>query len=57
MTRVLLDASDGERLWGSIGVSENIIEASWEALVDSLEYGMQVSSRGVPGEPAAHESH
>ena len=43
VTRVLLDSSDGEQLWGSIGVSENIIEASWEALVDSLEYGMRVS--------------
>ena len=41
VTRVLLDASDGDDVWGSIGVSENIIEASWEALVDSLEYGMQ----------------
>ncbi len=41
VTRVLLDASDGEQVWGSIGVSENVIEASWEALVDSLEYGMQ----------------
>jgi 2-isopropylmalate synthase len=41
ITRVLLDASDGEQVWGSIGVSENVIEASWEALVDSLEYGMQ----------------
>jgi 2-isopropylmalate synthase len=40
VTRVLLDASDGEESWGSIGVSENIIEASWEALVDSLAYGM-----------------
>ncbi len=46
VTRVLLDASDGERVWGSIGVSENVIEASWEALVDSLEYGMQ--ARGHP---------
>jgi 2-isopropylmalate synthase len=45
VTRVLLDASDGEDVWGSIGVSENIIEASWEALVDSLEYGMQVGRR------------
>ncbi len=43
VTRVLLDASDGEQTWGSIGVSENIIEASWEALVDSLEYGMQLA--------------
>jgi 2-isopropylmalate synthase len=40
VTRVLLDASDGSETWGSIGVSENIIEASWEALVDSLEAGM-----------------
>ncbi|MEA2428258.1 MAG: 2-isopropylmalate synthase [Thermoleophilaceae bacterium] len=40
VTRVLLDASDGVDTWGSIGVSENVIEASWEALVDSLEAGM-----------------
>lgn len=45
VTRVLLDASDGHDTWGAIGVSENIIEASWEALVDALEYGMQ------PGRP------
>jgi 2-isopropylmalate synthase len=44
VTRVLLDASDGTSVWGSIGVSENVIEASWEALVDSLEYGMQPGS-------------
>jgi 2-isopropylmalate synthase len=41
VTRVLIDATDGQHVWGSIGVSENVIEASWEALVDSLEYGMQ----------------
>ncbi|HYP48242.1 MAG TPA: citramalate synthase [Thermoleophilaceae bacterium] len=40
ITRVLLDASDGTDTWGAIGVSENIIESSWEALVDSLEAGM-----------------
>jgi 2-isopropylmalate synthase len=40
VTRVLLDTSDGDEVWGTIGVSENIIESSWEALVDSLEYGM-----------------
>ncbi len=40
VTRVLLDASDGRDTWGAIGVSENVIEASWEALVDSLEAGM-----------------
>jgi 2-isopropylmalate synthase len=41
VTRVLLDASDGAEVWGSIGVSENVIAASWDALVDSLEFGMQ----------------
>ncbi|HET7574471.1 MAG TPA: citramalate synthase, partial [Solirubrobacterales bacterium] len=41
VTRVLLDSADGEREWGTIGVSENIIAASWEALVDSLEYAYQ----------------
>ena len=40
VTRVLLDMSDGVDTWGAIGVSENVIEASWEALVDSLEAGM-----------------
>jgi 2-isopropylmalate synthase len=53
VTRVLLDASDGDRVWGSIGVSENVIESSWEALVDSLEYGMQLSRRtGAQVSPA-----
>lgn len=37
-TRVLIESSDGEQTWGTVGVSENIIEASWEALVDSVEY-------------------
>jgi 2-isopropylmalate synthase len=41
VTRVLLDSSDGHDSWGSIGVSANVIEASWEALVDSLEYAFQ----------------
>ncbi len=51
VTRVLLDSSDGEREWGSIGVSENIIEASWEALVDSLEYAFQPREQsGTPSE-------
>jgi len=54
VTRVLLDSSDGVDSWGSLGVSENVIEASWEALVDSLEYAFQPRSadRGG-GRPAA----
>ncbi len=53
VTRVLLDASDGTEDWGAIGVSENIIEASWEALVDSLEYAFQPGRRDRVG--SAHE--
>ena len=40
ITRVLLDSTNGDRSWTTIGVSENIIEASWQALVDSLVYGL-----------------
>jgi 2-isopropylmalate synthase len=49
VTRVLIDASDGDEVWGSIGVSENLIAASWDALVDSLEYGMQSGRRPAAG--------
>lgn len=37
-TRVLIESSDGNANWGTVGVSDNIIEASWQALVDSYEY-------------------
>jgi 2-isopropylmalate synthase len=39
-TRVLIESTDGRREWGTVGVSENIIEASLEALVDSMEYAL-----------------
>ena len=52
VTRVLIDASDGQDVWGSIGVSENVIAASWDALVDSLEYGMQPLHGAAPGRTA-----
>ncbi len=40
VTRVLIDTTDGDASWTTIGVSENIIEASWAALLDSLVYGL-----------------
>jgi 2-isopropylmalate synthase len=40
VTRVLLSATDGERDWTTIGVSANIIEASWRALEESVVYGL-----------------
>jgi 2-isopropylmalate synthase len=36
--RVLIESSDGEESWSTVGVSENIIEASWQALRDSFNY-------------------
>ena len=56
VTRVLIDASDGREMWGSIGVSENLIAASWDALVDSLEYGMQPGRRPASGPATALSS-
>ena len=36
--RVFITSSDGKQSWDTVGVHENIVEASWEALVDSMEY-------------------
>src|SRR4051812_31955460 len=46
VTRVLVDSTNGDRTWTTIGVSENIIEASWQALYDSLVYGLLVGHDG-----------
>jgi 2-isopropylmalate synthase len=46
VVRVLIDSTDGDRTWSTIGVSENVIEASWQALVDSLVYGLLHASGG-----------
>lgn len=40
VVRVLIETTDGTKTWGTIGVSPNIIEASWDALVESIEYGL-----------------
>ena len=39
--RVVIESRDRQAMWGTVGVSENIIEASWVALVDSVEYKLQ----------------
>ncbi len=39
-TRVLIDSANGHRTWSTVGSSTNIIEASWQALADSLEYAL-----------------
>ena len=40
VTRVLIDSTDGDKTWTTIGVNENIIEASWQALLDSIHFGL-----------------
>lgn len=44
-TQVLIESSDGKSTWGTVGVSGNIIEAAWEALVDSVEYKLFEAER------------
>lgn len=46
-TRVLIESSDGKTDWGTVGVSENIIEASLEALTDSMEYALRHRCQGA----------
>ena len=42
-TRVLIESTDGKQQWGTVGVHDNIIEASLQALVDSIEYALMRS--------------
>jgi len=44
ITRVLIDTRNGTKQWSTVGASANIIEASWRALADSVEYGLMVVS-------------
>jgi 2-isopropylmalate synthase len=43
ITRVLIDTHNGTKRWSTVGASGNIIEASWRALADSVEYGLMVA--------------
>jgi len=47
-TRVLIESGDGETRWGTVGVSENIIQASWQALVDSIDYKLLKEEQKEP---------
>jgi 2-isopropylmalate synthase len=44
ITRVLIESTDGKVTWGTVGASDNIIEATWRALVDSVEYKILLES-------------
>ena len=43
--RVLIESTDEQDVWGTVGVSENIIEASWQALVDSISYKLMKDNK------------
>jgi 2-isopropylmalate synthase len=47
-TRVLITSGDGRETWGTVGVADNIIEASWQALVDSVEFKLRADERRQP---------
>jgi len=55
ITRVLIDSQLGKRRWSTVGASTNIIEASWRALVDAVEYGLTVAGE-APGAAREKES-
>jgi 2-isopropylmalate synthase len=52
VTRVLVETSDGESEWDTVGVHENVIAASWMALEDAVAYGLLRAGRDV-GPPGA----
>src|SRR5579864_1030732 len=54
--RVLIQSTDGVHTWGTVGVSENVVEASWQALVDSFEYVLLRASVAGGVTPAAAET-
>lgn len=53
--RVLIDSTDGKRSWGTVGASTNIIEASWQALADSVEYALLNGGSHEPSEGQGEE--
>ncbi|MEO0812997.1 MAG: alpha-isopropylmalate synthase regulatory domain-containing protein, partial [Myxococcota bacterium] len=55
ITRVLIDSTNGSDRWGTVGASNNIIEASWSALTDAIEYGLSVSGHATSPEPIEDE--
>ena len=54
--RVLIESSDRRKTWNTVGVSENIIEASWTALVDSLTYKLLLEGIIAVENPAVSET-
>ncbi len=49
VVRVLIESGDAHDRWGTVGVSQNLVEASWQALVDSLDYKLYKDGTIVRG--------
>ena len=49
---MVIESRDEHDVWGTVGVSENVIEASWMALVDSLEYKLYKDKQGITNDEA-----
>jgi 2-isopropylmalate synthase len=56
VTRVLIDSSDGTRSWRTLGASGNIIDASWQALADGIEFGLTPQTLAETTTPSAEQS-
>jgi 2-isopropylmalate synthase len=54
--RVLIESTDGPRRWGTVGVSANVVEASWQALLDSVEFKLH-KDQSRPRKPAVNSDY
>ena len=54
LVRVLIESGDEHERWGTVGVSHNVIEASWQALVDSMDYKLYKERLAAPRKRAPH---
>jgi 2-isopropylmalate synthase len=52
ITRVMIDSSYGEERWSTVGASPNVLEASWLALADGIEYGLAIARGARPSQPS-----
>ena len=53
--RVVIESMDGDEVWGTVGVSGNMIEASWMALVDAFDHKLAKDARSRSGRPGPVE--
>jgi 2-isopropylmalate synthase len=57
LVRVLIESGDEHEHWGTVGVSSNVVEASWQALVDSLEFKLYKERRGQRRRRGGESAH